>query len=188
MKRAINLFLIILMMTGLSTCDDAKDEDPCGESKKPAWYWGKGFTMFLDEPSFHNYINGNDRIFEVISPVIENVCPGQHIKVLFMSSINIPDTLVRDLTLMAEYVYGPFGIYAGEIEANEKNDFQGTYDLKGQGEFGIKNAYDQEPGAFILSLKWVMKNYQDEQVDVNYFLDNIKYAALACEYKEYKAP
>lgn len=171
------------------TCDDPNaQEDLCGEKKDFVKIWGKGFIKFEDDTGFYNYIEGNDRVFQVSSEVLENVCPDSHIQLKFMTIINRPDTLERKMKLRLKYRYGLFGVYGNTIYTNSIDEYTSSYDLKGEGEFGIKNAYDKEPGAFYIALEWILENYQDEQVDYNYMIQFVKSGGMEAHYKEYKAP
>lgn len=190
MKKIIYFLLSIGVGILTTTCEPDAADDPCGEAKTVVLTWGPNFTKFLEDTCFFNYIQGNNRVFQVSSEVFHNVCPLEHIKAKFVSYINRPDSsqTERFFTMRLKYIYGPFGLYGNDIPSDKIEDFQTNYHVSGGNEFGIKNAYDTDPGAFFVELEWLMENYQDEQVDKDYFIHYIDYAAIQIDYKEYKEP
>lgn len=164
--------LIALVFTGVLffvNCDktDKDKKSTCGSEQNQSKHWGnfQGIAPW-DDPTWNFYTEGNFRVFQVSLMAHDNVCPDEHI-VFNIHCVMIPDQ-PRNIQVRVKYRYGAFGVF-GSTYTPVKAVLNTGIDYSGESNFGIKNAYGSEPGAFYFMLEWVIDNFQDYSVDFEYF-------------------
>ena len=169
MKKLYLLVPVIVSVIFILSCDKIgnSNKDLCkedGEHKEilTAYPWL--------EPHFNMQVDPDDsRVYQVWTDAYENICPDHHILVEISGTISpIPDD---DLRFRVEYRYGAFGVWGNSYDLiGTPNQAENKLEFTGQTNFGVKDAYGDEPGSFYLNFEWFLKGENnDEQTDLAYF-------------------
>lgn len=169
----------IILVTGmtllLSSCDKEKKET-CGPDKE--------YTLLTTDFASNHYYSNNKAFFQYSSPLIENVCPDQHVKV--QAFINLITNLQPTVS---SRVYGSYSLFfAPNIPLDKTNEI-----VPGQekqfvyfGDFGIKQSFGSNPGAFYVTAEIFFDTLGDFKKDSTYFTQVFKTINLLVYYKAFK--
>jgi hypothetical protein len=184
MKKIIfpGIILTVTVFLIISSCDKIGNSNK-GNCKDDAEIIHMPYETPWNDSHFNMQIDGNYRVFQVYTNSFENVCPDEHIKIEVACIIMPPGT--RNIQLRIEYRYGLFGAF-GNTWTVPKNYLADQIVFEGNTTFGIKNAYDNEPGSFYLNIEWVLDNYLDESVDLEYFKTHFNSIIVSVSLKRYK--
>ena len=176
MKRIYKLIFIIAGVISLSTCNTNKSDttpSTCGEEKRWDVDFPKEGPKPWQDPTWTSYTEGNNRVFQVSTPIIENVCSEMHIRNVFSSYFEQGSTRIIQFRLKYRY-----SIFGGEFLVSKQvtSGFE-SFVLPYDATFGIKQAYDNIPGSFWAYFEWVLSDYLDYSVDLAYFQSKFKDAS-----------
>lgn len=179
MKKFL-LGMPVLALTLVATTCDTSTNDPssCGEDLGEHEYnitpWNK--------PTWNVYTEGTNRVFQIGTPLIENVCPDEHIKVAFNSTFKLGSTRVTHTRIKYRY-----SIFGGEFVASKTigTDLE-SFTFPPNSNFGIKQAFDGIPGSFWIYFEWIISDYQDVDLDIAYFKSVLWNANYQVDWKKFK--
>jgi hypothetical protein len=131
----------------------------------------------------------SNRIFQVYTDPFENVCPDEHIQVRISGQRISYIPVDRTINLQVDYRYGYFGVY-GNTYVTDSYSHPGsdgsTLWYNGLTTFGIKDAYQDEPGSFYLNIEWHMTKGSSETADLLYFKQLTIYCWVEVTLKYYQ--
>lgn len=165
------------------TCSLFKDEepDPCGPEVKFDLVFNNVSSEPWNHATWNVYTEGNNRIYQVGTPLIDNVCPDKHILLEFTSYFKPGSARVLHERVLIRYSIFE-GTRIGDKIIDDSND---TYALTEGTNFGIKNAYSSIPGSFWLYFEWVLDNWQNDDVDLAYFKEHFVAGTLEAKYYQF---
>lgn len=185
MRTTILLITIgIISFLGCSKKDSKTEESPCGNHITMSNIWDTINHKPWNDPTWNVYIEGNNRVFQVSSRIYDSVCPHKHIHLSGGTALKYkPDG--RYFSVRVKYRYG---IMFGATLENNRSYSQGSteYSYSGNTDFGIAQCYDDIPGAFYLLQEWVLENYLNDDVDLEYFRNNYVRTALNADFDYWK--
>lgn len=182
MKATNQLLLLAILSCPLTGCYSTTEDTPteCGPEIHNDFQWERNKTDPWNDTTWYSYTEGNERIFQVSSALIENVCPDNHITFLILGRILLP--CPRNIQVRVLYRYSLFG---NTVIPEKKMNNVEFISYEGGSTFGIKQVFDEIPGSFWLQYEWVIENYQDYEVDLEYFKSVFDYAEINCTHWEY---
>jgi hypothetical protein len=186
MKKLVISIPVILGIIFILSCDKLGNskKDLCAEDKTTSYVY---LAYPWLEPNFNMQVDPDDsRVFQVWTVPYENICPDEHILIEITGTITPrPD---KDLRFRVEYRYGAFGVFGNSYEMAGQEDIPNNQKtFSGQTWFGIKNAYDAEPGSFYLNFEWYLYgDNEDELTDLAYFQQFTVNFKITLEYHLYE--
>ncbi len=179
--KVLQKILFFFFLLGWAGCDlFSSDDDPCGPVQHQLNVFANNGSN-IDPPTFTTIRDGN-RIFEWRTPFYENVCPNEHIEVTAIIELATNPVIPVETRVVADYsLVFEVDIPFNEMGTNGSGEFRNY-----KGDFGIKHAFDSDPGWFSVRTEISFNTTGNFEQDSLYLLDVWSYIDLTVMYKEFK--
>ncbi len=117
---------------------DLIDDSPCGEKQTMDIYLLGSSILDSTTNVYYSYMGGNNRVFQW-SKLAEQVCALEHVK--FEARVAFLDETTSGINARSRISWLFF--FEEQVELKKSGN-----DLKGNGEAGLNQAFDPEPGWF----------------------------------------
>lgn len=166
------LFILAFSFLALSSCD-LFDDSPCG-GKDTFDLYLLGSSIVDSTTGFYNsYMQGTNRVFQW-SEIVENVCPEEHVKL--EARVALLDETTSGISARA----GASWLFLFEEMFNLTKSGS---DLKGNGEAGLKQAFDKEPAWFVPQVEVYFPTQGSYRADTAFLKQNVISVELMAKYR-----
>ena len=185
-RKTYSLFALVFAGFFFVSCDKESnepfDESNCGDDAKNV------LQHYISSPpwkskDWNTYIEGQNRVFQVSSDMVDSVCPDREIIIFDTSSCKKPQ--VRNIQVRLKYRYGLFGVYGNTFVPGKQIE-PDLIHFDGRFVFGIKDAYGNDPGSFYYMVEWVIDGVNSDTTDLEYFKSVFYEVFIVAEYKKVK--
>ncbi len=180
MRNLLYLLFIGLFIAG---CNLIKSEDdPCGPQHDEFFRFNNGGTLFgIDFPT-NTYVESNNRVFQWSTPLFENVCPKKHVGVSATFQLDINQQLPVNTRVFSAFAF----FFEQSIPFQDLNQVGESEFRDYNGDFGLKQAFDPDPGWFNVYVEIEFPTTGVYSQDSLYLLTVWKNVDLFVSYKEFK--
>lgn len=172
MKNHLLPFVLVCFLA--FTACDLFDDSPCGTRETYDLYLLGSSIVDSTTGVYYSYMDGTNRVFQW-SSIVENVCPDEHVKI--EARVALLDETTTGFTARAG---ASWLFFFEEIFDLKKNGS----DLKGNGEAGLKQAFDMDPGWFVPQLEVIFPTKGNYSLDTAYLKQNIISVEMMAKYRK----
>jgi hypothetical protein len=173
MKQLCYLSLAILLTTATSC--DLFDDSPCGEKQTFDLYLLGSSIVDSTNGLYYSYMDGGDRVFQW-SQLVENACSQEHVKV--ESRVALLDETTTGISARTNVSW--LFLFEEKIPMSKNGS-----DIKGNGEAGLKQAFDKDPAWFVPALEVFFPTKGSYGADTAFLKANVISVELMAKYRKH---
>ncbi|HMS97487.1 MAG TPA: hypothetical protein PKA12_02030 [Saprospiraceae bacterium] len=167
--------LFIICAIGLFNSCDLFDDSPCGEKQTMDIYLLGSSILESTTNVYYSYMDGNNRLFQW-SKLAEQDCALEHVK--FEARVALLDETTSGINARSRISWLFFFEEQVELKKSGK-------DLKGNGEAGLKQAFDPERGWFSGAVEVYFPTKGSYKLDTEFLLENVISVELKANYRAF---
>lgn len=175
MKNRILYIWVAVFFTFIVSCD-LFDDSPCGPDVTHDVHLIGSSVVDTAQGNYRSYMKNSERVFQY-SINAEDICPDEHVKV--EAKVALLDVTTEGIFSRARVSW----LFLFEKQIPMTKD---GWDVKGNGEAGLKQAFGEEPGWCTPILEVYFPTKGSYSADTAFFKANVVGVQLKATYREFK--